>query len=38
MAITTRNPGRTGAHVTILGMSGILPHLPGHIAMGVFDV
>jgi aryl-alcohol dehydrogenase-like predicted oxidoreductase len=29
---------RDEGKVRFLGMSGILPHLPDHIAMGVFDV
>ncbi len=29
---------REAGKVRFLGMSGILPHLPDHIAMGVFDV
>ncbi len=29
---------RQSGKVRFIGMSGTLPHLPGHIAMGVFDV
>jgi aryl-alcohol dehydrogenase-like predicted oxidoreductase len=32
--LTLRDEGK----VRFIGMSGTLPHLPGHIAMGVFDV
>ena len=32
--LTARDEGK----VRFIGMSGTLPHLPGHIAMGVFDV
>jgi aryl-alcohol dehydrogenase-like predicted oxidoreductase len=32
--LTLRDEGK----IRFIGMSGTLPHLPGHIAMGVFDV
>ena len=34
MVLSLRDEGK----VRFIGMSGILPHLPDHIAMGVFDV
>jgi aryl-alcohol dehydrogenase-like predicted oxidoreductase len=34
MLLTLRDAGK----LRFIGMSGILPHLPDHIAMGVFDV
>jgi len=36
--VATMQALRDEGKVRFLGMSGILPHLPDHIAMGVFDV
>ena len=36
--IATLTDVRDQGKVRFIGMSGTLPHLPGHIAMGVFDV
>ena len=36
--IATLSALRTEGKVRFIGMSGTLPHLPDHIAMGVFDV
>jgi aryl-alcohol dehydrogenase-like predicted oxidoreductase len=36
--IATMTTLRDEGKVRFLGMSGILPHLPDHLAMGVFDV
>ncbi|HEX4244690.1 MAG TPA: aldo/keto reductase, partial [Acidimicrobiales bacterium] len=36
--IETMQSLRDGGKVRFLGMSGILPNLPDHLAMGVFDV
>jgi aryl-alcohol dehydrogenase-like predicted oxidoreductase len=36
--IATLMDARDQGKVRFIGMSGILPHLPDHIAMGVFDV
>jgi aryl-alcohol dehydrogenase-like predicted oxidoreductase len=35
--VATLQALRDEGKVRFIGMSGILPHLPGHIAMGVFD-
>jgi aryl-alcohol dehydrogenase-like predicted oxidoreductase len=36
--VATLHTARDEGKVRFIGMSGILPHLPDHIAMGVFDV